>query len=108
MLFPVSVWYFATMKRVLLFVLGAVCLYAQGTTSRVTGSVVDRSGAPVPHATVKLTNEDTQVPFTTVTGDAGTYVFDSVQVGNYMLEVEANGFRKFVSRHNILTIGQPM
>ena len=99
---------FQTMKRVLIGILSVVSLFAQGTTSRVTGAVVDRSGAPVPHANVKLVNEDTQTVFTTVTGDAGTYVFDSVQVGPYTVEVEANGFRKFVSRHNTLTIGQPM
>lgn len=83
-------------------------LFAQGTTSRVTGTVLDRTGAPVPRASVKLINEGTQATFTTVTGDAGTYVFDSVQVGNYTIEVEVSGFKKFTSRHNPLTIGQPM
>src|SRR5207237_6032219 len=36
------------------------------------------------------------------------YVFDSVQVGEYTLEVDAPGFKKFTSRNNALTIGQPM
>src|SRR5260370_36874028 len=96
------------MRLLLLSLLPVVSLFAQNATSRVAGTVLDRSGAPVPGANIKLINEGTQVTFTTVSGDAGTYVFDSVQVGDYTLEVEANGFKKFTSRHNPLTIGQPM
>jgi hypothetical protein len=96
------------MRTFLLSLCCAIALFAQGTTSRVIGTVYDRSGAPVPRATVKLVNESTQAAFTTVTGDAGTYVFDSVQVGPYSVEVEASGFKKFASRHNQLSIGQPM
>ena len=90
------------------FVLAAVCLFAQSTTSRVVGTVIDATGAPVPQAAVKLINEGTQAVFNTETSAAGTYVFDSVQVGNYTLEVNALGFKKFTSVHNTLTIGQPM
>jgi hypothetical protein len=96
------------MKKLLPAVLCVVSLLAQGTTSRVAGTVLDRSGASVPRASVKLINEDTQAVFTTQTSDAGTYVFDSVQVGTYTVEVEAAGFKKFASRQNVLTIGQPM
>ena len=39
--------------------------FAQGTTSRVTGVVLDTTGAVVPDATVTLTNEATSVAFTT-------------------------------------------
>jgi hypothetical protein len=59
-------------------------------------------------ATVTLTNEGTNVSFTTTTTSAGTYVFDSVQVGTYTITVEREGFKKFVSAGNVLTIGQPM
>lgn len=94
-------------------VVGAVLImtataWAQGTTSRVVGTVLDPQGAVVPEAQVTLTNEATQVSFTTETTSAGTYVFDSVQVGTYTVTVEKQGFRKFVSKGNQLTIGQPM
>src|SRR5260370_21287619 len=88
-------------------ILSAVCLLAQSTTSRVVGTVIDSSGAPVPQAAVKLINEGTQAAFNTETGAAGTYVFDSVQVGNYTLEVNAPGFKKFTSLHNTLTLVPP-
>ena len=55
-----------------------------------------------------LTNEGTQATFRSATSATGNYVVDSLQVGNYSVEVEARGFKKFVSRNNALTIGQPM
>ena len=88
--------------------LSVMSLFAQGTTSRVVGSVTDSSGAPILEASVNLTNEGTQTTFKTVTAAAGTYVFDSVQVGRYTVEVSAPGFKKFESHNNPLTIGEPM
>jgi hypothetical protein len=69
--------------------------------------VVDASGAVVPNAAVKLTNEGTRVAFDTKTSEAGTYAFEAVQPGSYQLDVEAGGFRKFASRNNVVSIGQP-
>src|SRR5579872_7441450 len=91
----------------LLFVLSSAAAFAQGTTSRVVGTVGDASGAVVPAATVKLINEGTHVTFTTKSSSAGTYVFEAVQPGSYEVDVEASGFRKSVSRENQVSIGQP-
>ncbi|MBI3208561.1 MAG: carboxypeptidase regulatory-like domain-containing protein, partial [Candidatus Solibacter usitatus] len=82
-------------------------LFAQGTTSRVLGTIQDATGAMVPGATVKLVNEGTKVPFTTTSSSAGTYVFEAVQSGSYALQVEAAGFRGFVSNNNLVSIGVP-
>lgn len=81
---------------------------SQGTTSRVIGVVTDSSGAVVPGANVTLTNQTMNVSFATKTTSAGTYVFDSVQVGTYTISIQKEGFEKFVSTDNVLTIGQPM
>jgi len=88
---------------------GALCgaAFGQGTTSRVTGVVLDPSGAVVPGATVTLTNEATNVSFTSNTTDSGVYSFESVQVGTYTVAVEMAGFKKIVSTGNILNINQP-
>jgi hypothetical protein len=80
---------------------------SQGTASRVTGIVRDEKGASIPGATVTLTNEASEVSFTTETTDAGTYVFDSVQVGIYRVSVEKQGFKKFVSGGNQINVNQP-
>src|SRR5258706_11387074 len=81
--------------------------FGQGTTSRVVGTLQDPTGSVVPNAAIKLINEATRVTFETTTSAAGTYAFEAVQPGSYELNVEANGFRKLVSRGNLVTIGQP-
>lgn len=101
-------WQFSGFVSGLLVLVMVGAAWGQGTTSRVVGTVVDPAGAVVAGATVTLTNEATQVSFTTQTTSAGTYVFDSVQVGTYTITVEMQGFKKFVSQGNVLTIGQPM
>jgi hypothetical protein len=82
-------------------------LFAQGTTSRVTGVVTDNSGALVADATVTLTNESTGTTTTTQTSNYGVYVFDLVQPGNYTVTVEKQGFKKFVSKGNSVFVNQP-
>src|SRR5687768_8233598 len=100
------------MYRGVLGVLLAVCLLpssaaAQGTTSRVAGTITDRDGGRLPGATVTLRNEATGVTFDTVTNENGTYSFDSVQVGRYTLTVELQGFKRFTSADNQVRIGEP-
>lgn len=64
---------------------GAAIAAAQGTTSRVVGTVTDSGGGKVPGATVTLPNEATGVAFNTVSNETGNYSFESVQVGQYMI-----------------------
>jgi len=80
---------------------------AQGTTSRVVGTVTDASGAVIPGATVILTNDKTGVSFETVTSGTGNYTFEAVQVGDYTVAVQLQGFKKFVSSGNRVNIGTP-
>ncbi|HKG12026.1 MAG TPA: carboxypeptidase-like regulatory domain-containing protein, partial [Pyrinomonadaceae bacterium] len=81
--------------------------HAQGTASRVTGIVTDAAGAVVPAASVTLTNEATKNSFKTETTSTGQYVFDSVQIGVYTVEVEKQGFKKFVATANQVNVNQP-
>ena len=80
---------------------------SQGTTSRVTGTVTDPSGGVTPGATVILTNVATTISFTTTTSASGVYVFDLVPVGSYTVTVQKDGFKKFVSPSNAVSLGQP-
>lgn len=93
---------------VLALSLFASSLFAQGTTSRVIGTITDSSGALIAGASVRLTNEATGVTFTTSTTEAGTYVFDNVQIGSYTLSVESSGFKRFTTSNNRLSIGEPL
>jgi hypothetical protein len=82
-------------------------LFAQGTTSRLTGTVTDTAGAAVAGATVTLTNEGTGSSITMETGENGSYTFDLIQPGTYRVAVEMQGFKKFVSTGNALSVNQP-
>jgi Carboxypeptidase regulatory-like domain len=100
-------------RRVVVF-LALACFLGAGTlvfgqaTSRVTGTVTDKSSAVVVGAKVILTNQATNVSVSTVTTSAGTYVFDGIVPGTYTVAVQAEGFATFTSKGNTLTIAQPM
>ena len=81
-----------------LLFLGVIPLYAQ-FSGRVTGSVVDSSGASVPDAQVNLYLAGGQKPLlTTKTSSDGEYYFNSVRAATYDLSVEAKGFLKITVR----------
>ena len=77
-------------------------------TSRVTGTVSDKTGAVIAGASVMLTNEATDVSLVTVTTSTGLYVFDGVNPGTYSLTISTPGFATFSASHNVLTIAAPM
>jgi hypothetical protein len=87
--------------------LSAAVVLGQGTTSRIAGIVMDTSGAAVANATVTAINEGTGSAYEQKTSSAGTYAFDLLQVGTYTIRVDAPGFKQFVSRGNVLSIGVP-
>jgi hypothetical protein len=66
---------------------------AQVTTAIITGTALDPSRSVVPRATVRLANEQTGRSRNGVTGDAGTFRFEFLELGVYTLEVEAAGFK---------------
>jgi hypothetical protein len=90
-----------------LMLLSALFAFGQGTTSRLVGTVADPSGAAIPGAKVTLTNEQTGAAFTAETGDGGNYQFEAIQAGTYSVSVELQGFKKFLSRGNQVSIGAP-
>ena len=62
----------------------------KGTKSIVRGEITDPTGAPIPSATVVVTNS--QVSRTTKADRSGHYVLDNLDPGSYTLEAEAPGF----------------
>src|SRR5256884_9335331 len=75
----------------------AVSLSAQtASTSTVTGTVSDRTGATVPNARVDLEDVDTKAKASVITGSDGSYTFPSVRPGNYTITVSGKGFRQSV------------
>jgi hypothetical protein len=93
---------------VVLYLLLASAAFGQGATSRAVGTVTDATGAAIIGAKVQIVSEGTGATFETQSSNAGAYAFEALQPGKYTVSVEASGFRKFVSRGNAVTIGQPM
>ncbi len=85
---------------------GAVA--AQTSTSRITGTVTDTTGAVVPGATVTATNEATGVAQTQTTTDSGLFAFPSLPVGVYSVKVERTGFKASQKTGNVLEVGTPL
>ena len=81
--------------------------FAQGTTSRVAGTVTDKSGGVIPGASVTLTSDATAIKLETTTNHSGSYAFEAVQVGRYTVAVELQGFKRFVAPGVPVAIGEP-
>jgi hypothetical protein len=79
---------------------------AQVTTATFYGTVTDPSGANIPGATVTLTHQQTGATIAKVTGDEGDCQFDFLRVGTYTIQIEAPGFKRFLSSAIELAAGQ--
>ena len=79
-------------------------LTGQEFRASIVGRVSDPSGAVVPNAQVTATNLDTSVAVRTQTTGTGDYVITALQPGNYRLEVELTGFKKYVREGITLNI----
>src|SRR5438874_2097576 len=86
---------FFVVVSVFALLLTCVSLRAQ-SSSVVTGTVLDKSGATVPQATVELQDIDTGSKTSVTTGNDGEYAFHSVRPGNYTITVSSKGFRQSV------------
>jgi Carboxypeptidase regulatory-like domain/TonB dependent receptor len=67
---------------------------AQVTTATIVGAISDPSGAILPGAQVIARNVDTGLTRTVVSGEDGAYRLEFLPVGNYVLEITANGLQK--------------
>src|SRR5260370_409626 len=75
--------------------LTAATSFGQTFYGSVVGAVTDASAGAVPQANVTLTNLGTADRRTTQTDDAGSYQFVNLVPGQYKVEVEKTGFRRF-------------
>lgn len=88
----------AAVYAIALFGVGSLYLHAQTTYGRISGTVVDPSGASVPGAKVTLRDTDTQSTRTVTTNSSGYYVAENLPIGPYAVEVESSGFKHAVKR----------
>lgn len=86
----------------------SVCLslQAQVNTGQITGYVYDPSHAAVPGATIRVTNEATNVITTTKSTGTGSYLSNYLVPGSYKIEVTQSGFTTDVETGIRVTAGQ--
>jgi hypothetical protein len=92
----------------LYLILVAAVAVAQTSTSEISGTVRDATGAVVPDASVTLTNEATGITYKQTTTRAGLYNFAALPVGSYTVAVEAPGFKKVQLTKNTLVVNTPL
>lgn len=87
---------------------GARVGIAQTSTSEITGTVRDTTGAVIAGATVIAANEATGVTYTQDTTQSGLYAFASLPTGSYTITAQLRGFKTSKQTGNLLVVGTPL
>jgi hypothetical protein len=80
--------------------------HAQTGTATITGVISDETGALLPGVTVTATNQATNVAYTTVTNESGTYTITPVVVGTYVIKATLSGFKTYSTAPTVLEARQ--
>src|SRR5215831_13932346 len=94
---------FAIVGLVLLWPLSSAAQVLKGS---ISGAVVDPQGAVVSGAAVKATNSATGSTLATTTDNSGSFRFNLIPVGEYKVEITAQGFRTATQNHIIVAAGR--
>ncbi len=103
------------MKRAIHFLLTfscaiALCATASAqvqTTSAITGTVTDSSGAVMPGVKVTVRNEETGAVRETITNDAGHYSVQALRPGKYSITAALPGFKTAVVKDREVQVSIP-
>ena len=75
------------------------------TNGEIRGTVNDPSGAIVPGATVTATLAGTESARTVTSDSDGAFTIPELAVGSYDVTTDAQGFKKFVTKNVVVSIG---
>ena len=98
--------YFPFLVLAALLFLSSRSVFGQAQTGEILGSVTDSSGAAVPGAKVTITDVDTSIARQVTTDDQGRYDASSLNIGNYQVQTEMQGFALQVQKGLVLAVGQ--
>ena len=79
---------------------------AQQITGSIRGIVADPSGGIVQGASVNAKQTETGLTRSAITDRAGAYILLELPVGHYELQVEAQGFQKYVQQGITLNVNE--
>lgn len=89
-----------------ILIIPAIAAFGQTYTATFTGTVSDPNGSAVPNVKVVAVNQGTKLEYTAQTNSSGVYTIPFLPVGNYVLTIEASGFKKLVSNEIKLEVNQ--
>jgi hypothetical protein len=96
---------FSPLMAIVLFLSVPPALHAQYDNGSVVGTVRDSSGAPIPNATVAITNNATAIKTTTRTDGSGDYEVPTLKVGTYTIQASAPNFADAVAQNITVSVG---
>ena len=86
----------------------AISAIAQTSSSQITGTVADASGAVIPGVNITVTNDATGASQRQATSAAGVYAFPALPVGRYTITAELAGFKQEKKTGAVLVVGTPL
>jgi hypothetical protein len=91
----------------LLFAFLFVCaqVHAQYEDGSIVGTIRDSSGAPIPNASVVITNNATSIATQAKTNGTGDYNVPELRVGVYTISATAPGFANAVAKDITVSVG---
>ena len=90
-------------RQAVLCLIACGALFAQ-STSQISGTVKDSTGAAIPGAVVTVTQTDTGTVRTTASDAAGVYSLPSLPLGPYKMEVRKEGFSTYLQSGIVLQV----
>jgi len=94
------------MKTVFVFLALTAVAFSQSDRARLTGRVVDPTGASVPNASIVVTNLTTEAKRQIESGPDGSYRVDGLLSAPYKITATAPGFADVVVPELVLSVGQ--
>ena len=85
----------AALCSIFTLLLASAAVFGQDARGRITGRVLDPSGAPIPGASVEVTEASTGVKLGAKSNEAGSYELLYLMPGNYTLAVSSQGFKSY-------------
>jgi Carboxypeptidase regulatory-like domain/TonB dependent receptor-like, beta-barrel len=83
------------------------CVHAQSTAS-IEGLISDQHGAVIAGAVINLHNDGIGVTRRAITDLSGRYQIAAIPIGDYRLEVQAQGFRTAILQHVRIEVGRKL
>jgi hypothetical protein len=87
-------------------VLASLGLFAQSSSSVISGNIKDLAGAVIPGAQVRVINEATGAVVEALSNEQGLYRASSLAPGSYRVEVTMEGFDRLVRGPVVAEVGQ--